>query len=149
LEEHIDIRREACSQQLFDRVLRIKESDSQTMMGTEIVAVFLKHRIKPVMSRTHQMWLYLGPKDETRVNVAELSEKELLDEVRRLTHFSQEDSIPLLALQEPYDFDHQPTEVNLFSVHAYICVRYTLFLPIKSLLDPIGSINCRMFANFL
>jgi hypothetical protein len=60
--------------------------------------------------------------DETRVNVAELSEKELLDEVRRLSHFSQEDSIPLLALQEPFNSDHQPNEVipfSLFMVHLY------------------------------
>jgi hypothetical protein len=34
--------------------------------------------------------LYSGPRDETRVNIAELSEKELLDEVQRLTLFSQE-----------------------------------------------------------
>ena len=96
---------------LFDRVLRIKESDGQTMMGTEIAAVFLKRRIQPVMSRAHPMWLYSGPMDETRVNVAELSEKELLDEVRRLTHFSQEDSIPLLSPQSPFDADHPPNEV--------------------------------------
>jgi hypothetical protein len=56
------------------------------------------------------MWLYSGPKDETRVNVAEQSEKELLDEVRRLTHFSQEDSIPL-SPQLPFDADHPPNEV--------------------------------------
>jgi hypothetical protein len=132
---------------LFDRILRIKESDGQTMMGTEIVDVFLKCRIQPVMSRAHQMWLYSGPKDDTRINVAELSQKELLDEVRRLTHFSQEDSIPLLALQEPYDFEHQPTEVNLFPVHAYICTRYFLFLFIKSSSNLTGSVNCRMFSN--
>jgi hypothetical protein len=65
-------------------------------MGTEIATVFLRRRIQPVISRVHPMWLYLGPMDETRFNVAELSEKELLDEVKRLTHFSQEDSIPLL-----------------------------------------------------
>jgi hypothetical protein len=70
-------------EKLFDRFLRIKESDGQTMMGTEIVAVFLKRRIQPVMSRARPMWLYSGPMDETRVTVAELSEKELLDEVRR------------------------------------------------------------------
>jgi hypothetical protein len=58
------------------------------------------------------MWLYSGPMDETRVNNTELSENELLDEVRRLTHFSQADSIPLLALHEPYDLAHQPTEVT-------------------------------------
>jgi hypothetical protein len=58
------------------------------------------------------MWLYSGPMDETRVNVAELSEKELLDEVRRLTHFSQADSIPLLALHGPFDLDHRPLEVT-------------------------------------
>jgi hypothetical protein len=51
--------------------------------------------------------------DKNRFNVVELSEKELLDEVRRLTHFSQEGSIPLLALYEPYDLDQQPSEVIL------------------------------------
>jgi hypothetical protein len=50
--------------------------------------------------------------DESRVNVAELSEKELLDEVRWLIHFSQADSIPLLALRDPFDLDHQPLEVT-------------------------------------
>ena len=98
---------------MYDRILEIKDADGQTMIGTEVVAVFLRHRIQPVMSRAHQMWLYSGPKDETRVNVAELSEKELLDEVRRLTYFSQEDSIPLLALQDPYELTHQPAEVNI------------------------------------
>jgi hypothetical protein len=132
---------------LFDRILRIKESGGQTMMGTEIVVVFLKHSIQPVTSRAHQMWLYSSPKDDTRINVAELSKKELLDEVIRLTHFSQDDSIPLLALQEPYDFEHQPTEVNLFHVHAYICTRYFLFLFIKSSSNLTGSIKCRIFSN--
>ncbi|KAK1628548.1 hypothetical protein QYE76_002863 [Lolium multiflorum] len=54
-----------------------------------------------------------GPKDETRVNIAELSEKELLDEVRRLTLFSQEDSIPLTSSQPPFDADHLPTEIPI------------------------------------
>jgi hypothetical protein len=94
---------------LFEKVLQIKESDGQTMIGTEIVVVFLKCRIQPVMSRAHQMWLYSGPMDKTRVNIAELSGKELLDEVRRLTHFSQADSIPLIAPYEPFDVAHQPT----------------------------------------
>jgi hypothetical protein len=42
---------------LFERVLQIKESDGQTMIGTEVVVVFLNHHIQPVMSRAHQMWL--------------------------------------------------------------------------------------------
>jgi hypothetical protein len=96
---------------LFERILETKESDGQTMIGTEIVAVFLRRRVQPAMSRAHQMWMYSGPKDETRNNAAELLEKELLDEVRRLTYFSQEDSIPLLALHDPYDLSHQPSEV--------------------------------------
>jgi hypothetical protein len=59
------------------------------------------------------MWSYSGPKDVTRINAIELSKKELLDEVRRLTYFSQEDSIPLVALQDPYELHHLPTEVIL------------------------------------
>jgi hypothetical protein len=101
--------------ELFEKVLQIKESDGRTMIGTEIVAVFLRRCVQPVMSRAHQMWLYSGPMDETRVKVAELSEKELLDEVRRVTHFSQADLIPLLALHDPFDLDHQPIEVTFFT----------------------------------
>jgi hypothetical protein len=37
----------------FERLLEIKESDSQTMIGTEVAAVFLKRRVQPVMFRTH------------------------------------------------------------------------------------------------
>jgi hypothetical protein len=82
------------------------------MIGTEVAAVFLKRRVQPIMVRAHPMWLYSGPKDETRINIAELSEKELLDEVRRLTHFSQEDSIPLISSHPPFDADHPLMEVN-------------------------------------
>jgi hypothetical protein len=52
------------------------------------------------------MWLYIGPKDSTHIYVADYSDKELLDEVRRLTHFSQEDTIPLDSLVDPYDTRH-------------------------------------------
>ena len=86
-------------------------SDVHEVGGGEVAAVFLKRRVQPIMSRAQPMWLYSGPKDETRVNIAELSEKELLDEVGRLTLFSQEDSIPLISLQPPFDADHPPTEV--------------------------------------
>ncbi|KAK1628534.1 hypothetical protein QYE76_002849 [Lolium multiflorum] len=61
------------------------------------------------------MWLYSGSKDETRINIAELSEKELLDEVRRLTLFSQEDSIPLISSYSPLDADHPPSEIPIVS----------------------------------
>jgi hypothetical protein len=57
------------------------------------------------------MWLYTGSKDKTRINATELSEKELLDEVRRLTHFSQEDTISLVTVQDPYELHHLPAEV--------------------------------------
>jgi hypothetical protein len=92
-----------------------KNLTAKTMMGTEIVVVFLKRRIQPVMSRAHPMWLYSGPMDESRVNVVELPEKEFLDEVRHLTHFSQENSIPLLSPQSPFDSDHLPNEVTSLS----------------------------------
>jgi hypothetical protein len=48
-------------------------------------------------------------------NAVDLSEKELLDEVRRLTYFSQEDTIPMVALQGPYELRHLPAEVTLLS----------------------------------
>jgi hypothetical protein len=59
------------------------------------------------------MWLYTVPKDETQINVPDLTEKELIDEVRRLTHFMQEDSISLVAIQVLYEFRHVPAKVTL------------------------------------
>jgi hypothetical protein len=105
--------------ELFVKFLLIKEADGQTMIGTEVAAVFLKRRVQPVMARVHPMWLYSGPKDETRINVAELSEKELLDEVRRLTLLSQEDSIPMISSYPPLDADRPSMEVN-FPSHTLI-----------------------------
>ncbi|KAK1630115.1 hypothetical protein QYE76_004430 [Lolium multiflorum] len=67
------------------------------------------------MARVHPMWLYSGPKDETRINAADLSEKELLDEVRRLTSFNQEDSIPLISSYAPLDVDHPPSGIPMAS----------------------------------
>jgi hypothetical protein len=58
------------------------------------------------MSMAHQISLYTGAKDLTRLKVDELSENELLDEVRRLTHFIQEDTISLVTLQDPYELHH-------------------------------------------
>nr|XP_051211302.1 extensin-like [Lolium perenne] len=83
------------------------------MIGTEVAAVFLKRRVQPIMARAHPMWLYSGPKDDTRINIVELSEKELLDEVRRLTLFSQEDSIPLISSHPPFDANHPPMEIPM------------------------------------
>ncbi|KAK1632462.1 hypothetical protein QYE76_006777 [Lolium multiflorum] len=59
--------------------------------------------------------IFPGPKDETRINAADLSEKELLDEVRRLTSFSQEDSIPLISSYAPLDADHPPSKIPIVS----------------------------------
>jgi hypothetical protein len=98
---------------LHEKVLELKNIGGQTMIGTEVTALFMRRCIQPLMSRAHQMWLYSGAKDVTRINAADLSEKELLDEVRRQAHFSQEDTIHLVALQDPYEFRHLPSEVIL------------------------------------
>ena len=90
------------------------------MLGTEFAALFLKRRIQPVMARSHQMWLYTGPKDSTHINAASYLDKELLDEVRRLTHFSQEDTIPLDSLVDPYDAHHLPAEVIILPSHSIL-----------------------------
>ncbi|KAK1678771.1 hypothetical protein QYE76_039619 [Lolium multiflorum] len=60
-----------------------------------------------------------GPKDETRINDADLSEKELLDEVRRLTSFKQEDSIPLISSYAPLDVDHPPSGIPMASENTH------------------------------
>ncbi|KAK1681341.1 hypothetical protein QYE76_042189 [Lolium multiflorum] len=62
------------------------------------------------MSRPHQLWLYTGKDDESRVSSADLSAEDLRDEVRRLTCLSMKDNIVLMSARSPYDSDHPPTE---------------------------------------
>ncbi|KAK1611080.1 hypothetical protein QYE76_034753 [Lolium multiflorum] len=57
------------------------------------------------MSRPHQLWMYVGKDDKSRVSSADLSDDELRDEVRRLTRFSQKDNIVLTSARPPYEFN--------------------------------------------
>jgi hypothetical protein len=78
------------------------------MCGTKVVALFLKRRVQPVMSISHQLWMYTGPNDKTQINSADFTESELRDEVRRLPRFSQEDIIAMTSAQSPYGILHLP-----------------------------------------
>jgi hypothetical protein len=91
------------------------------------------------------MWLYSGPKDVTQINAAKLSDKEILDEVRPLTHFIQEHSIPLVALQDPYEITHLPAEVILI-LHTRYDTLYliALFWSVESLFASLGARNCKV-----
>ncbi|KAK1608517.1 hypothetical protein QYE76_032190 [Lolium multiflorum] len=95
---------------LFDQIVTLKNTGGLTMCGTEVVSVFLQRRVQPLMSRPHQLWLYTGKDDESRVSSADLSAEDLRDEVRRLTCLSMKDNIVLTSARSPYDSDHPPTE---------------------------------------
>ncbi|KAK1664936.1 hypothetical protein QYE76_053095 [Lolium multiflorum] len=95
----------------FDQVVTLKNTGGLTMCGTEVVSVFLQRRVQPLMSRPHQLWLYTGKDDESRVSSADLSAEDLRDEVRRLTCLSAKDNIVLVSARSPYDSQHLPAEV--------------------------------------
>ncbi|KAK1608630.1 hypothetical protein QYE76_032303 [Lolium multiflorum] len=96
---------------LFDQVVTLKNTGGLTMCGTEVVSVFLQRRVQPLMSRPHQLWLYTGKDDESRVSSVDLSADDLRDEVRRLTCLSAKDNIVLVSARSPYDSQHLPAEV--------------------------------------
>ena len=101
----------AIADQLYEKVMDLKNAEGLTMCGTEVVSVFLKRRVQPLMSRPHQLWMYTGATDKSRVNLADLSEEELRDEVRRLTRLSQRDNIVLTSARPPLDLKHLPPKV--------------------------------------
>ncbi|KAK1619886.1 hypothetical protein QYE76_025403 [Lolium multiflorum] len=72
----------ATADELFKRIVNLKNSGGMTMRGTE-----------------------------SRVNSADLSADELQNEVRRLTCLSSKDTIVLTSARPPYDFKHLPSEV--------------------------------------
>ncbi|KAM0854710.1 hypothetical protein ACQ4PT_050263 [Festuca glaucescens] len=102
----------ALADQLYEKVMDLKNAEGLTMCGTEVVSVFLKRRVQPLMSRPHQLWMYTGATDKSRVSLADLSEEELRDEVRRLTRLSQRDNIILTSARPPLDLKHLPTKAS-------------------------------------
>ena len=87
------------------------------MLGTEFAALFVKRRIQPLQHRSHGMWLYTGASDKTRVG-NNLSDKELRDEIRRLTCLTAADDIPLDALVDAYEASHLPDTVRCRYFHS-------------------------------
>ncbi|KAK1605882.1 hypothetical protein QYE76_029555 [Lolium multiflorum] len=70
----------ALADKLFEQVVDLKNAGGLTMCDTEVVSVFLNHRVQPLMSRPHQLWMYTGEDDKLRVSSADLSDDELHDE---------------------------------------------------------------------
>ncbi|KAK1666781.1 hypothetical protein QYE76_054940 [Lolium multiflorum] len=97
---------------LFEQVVDLKNAGGLTMCGTEVVSVFLKRRVQPLMSWPHQLWMYTGKEDTSRVSSADLSNEDLRDEVRRLTCYSMKDIIVLTSARSPYDLKHLPAEAS-------------------------------------
>ncbi|KAK1631089.1 hypothetical protein QYE76_005404 [Lolium multiflorum] len=98
--------KKATADELFEQIVTLKNTGGLTMCGTEVVSVFIQHRVQPLMSRP----LYTGKGDKSRINSADLSADELRDEVRRLTCLSTKDTIVFTSARPPYDFDHLPSE---------------------------------------
>ena len=111
----------AIADKLFEQVVDLKNTGGLTLCGTEVVSVFLNRRVQPLMSRPHQLWMYVGKDDKSRVSSADLSVDELRDKVCRLTSFSMKDNIVLTSARPPYDFKHLPAEV-IFTALAFITI---------------------------
>ncbi|KAK1607665.1 hypothetical protein QYE76_031338 [Lolium multiflorum] len=100
----------ALADKLFEQIVDLKNAGGLTMCGTEVVSVFLKRRVQPLMSRPHQLWMYTGEGDKSRVSSVDLSDEELRDEVHRLTHYSMRDTIALTSAHLPFDLTHLPAK---------------------------------------
>ena len=101
----------AVVEELYGRLQELRSINGQEMLGTEFAALFVKRRIQPLQHRSHGMWLYTGATDKTRVG-KDLSEKDLRDEIRRLTCLTTADDIPLDALVDAYEASHLPDTVK-------------------------------------
>ncbi|KAK1695828.1 hypothetical protein QYE76_012525 [Lolium multiflorum] len=85
------------------------------------------------MSRPHQLWMYVGKDDKSRVSSADLSDEELPDEVRRLTCFNQKDNIVLTSARLPYDLKHLPAEVIFIALAPIVVLTLSFDLLLTSL----------------
>ena len=99
-------------EELYNRLQDVRSVNGQVMLGTEFAALFIKRRVQPLQHRSHGMWLYTGTRDTTRINNSNMSDKEVKDEVCRLTFLTVADEIPMEALVDAYDASHLPDAVR-------------------------------------
>ena len=116
-------------EELYGRVRKLK------MLGTEFAALFLKRRVQPLQHRAHPMSLYTGAKDSTRVSSVNFSDKELLDEVRRLTKLTQKDTIPLEPSTRPFEASFPPPQVSSY-FHLISCRQSSRCLSTNAIVFP-------------
>ncbi|KAM0853649.1 hypothetical protein ACQ4PT_050942 [Festuca glaucescens] len=76
------------------------------LSGLQLMAFFIRMRIKPLQARAYQMWNYSGSADETRISKDDVAEDEVKKTVRRLTTLTAADEVPIACQAEYFDKVH-------------------------------------------
>ncbi|KAM0930572.1 hypothetical protein ACQ4PT_000883 [Festuca glaucescens] len=99
---------------LLARIQALQTDEGKELSGLQIMAHFLRLRIRPLQARASPMWTFSGPKDPTRVSKENLSTNELEKLARQLTTLTAEDNIPSSCRVAPFDKKHPPPAGHIF-----------------------------------
>jgi hypothetical protein len=92
-------------QQLFTRILELKNAAKKELNGTQLMVFFLQCQIQPLQAQILKLWSYLGATDPSRVSKKDLAIKDPKKRVRSMTKLTTKMAVPA-CLATPFDAKH-------------------------------------------
>ena len=95
-----------------------------SLTGMQIIATFVRMRVRPLQARAHPMWAYDGPNDATRMSRVELYAIALATHVRMITCTKSSDQCKIDCAVKPYGPKRPFEEISF--LYEYFCIFFAL-----------------------
>jgi hypothetical protein len=110
---------------LLARIQELKGGRGGALLGTQLMAFFLQHRVQPLQHRLSKLWTFSGLEDPSRVSEDLMEKKDLDKRVRALTTLTKDHEVADLATSY-FDSEH-PLPAVCFTVFNCLVFLLSLF----------------------
>jgi hypothetical protein len=109
---------------LLARIQELKSGRGGALSGTQLMAIFLQHRVQPLQHHLSKLWTFSSLGDPSRVSENLMEKKDLDKHVRALTILTKDHEVADLAASH-FDSEH-PLPTVTFAI--FTCLVFLLFL---------------------
>jgi hypothetical protein len=95
---------------LLSRIQALKGGQRGSLLGVQLMAFFVQHRIQPLQHRLTKLWNYSGLEDPTRISEDLIEKKDVDKQVRSLTKLTKDHAVADLTA-DYFDSVHPLPEV--------------------------------------
>jgi hypothetical protein len=109
---------------LLARIQELKSGRGGALLGTQLMAFFLQHRVQPLQHRLSKLWTFSGLGDPSRASENIMEKKDLDRHVRALNTLKKDHEVADLVASH-FDSEHPLPAVT---VVVFTCLVFFLLL---------------------